>query len=263
LRLQLASAGLVHPAGTAALSGVTLEIAAGEHVALLGPSGAGKSTLLSLCNATLRATSGRVLADGRDVALLSHAQLRALRRRIGTVFQLPPLVPTLTVLQNALCGRLAHWSLWQAARQLVLPSREEESRARAVLAAVGLEGREESLAGELSGGQQQRVAIARVLLQEPEVLLADEPFASLDPGLVQSLSALLFETAGRGRTLVAALHDVDLALRCFPRIVGLAGGVVQFDLPREQVGPSRLRALYERETAPRLAAVGDGASDAA
>jgi phosphonate transport system ATP-binding protein len=244
LNLQLDGAGLVHRTGTRALGGVSLQVAAGEHVALLGPSGAGKTTLLSLLNATLRATEGRVLADGQDVARLSHAQLRTLRRRIGTVFQLPPLVPTLTALQNALCGRLAHWSLFQAARQLVLPSRVEEARAREVLAAVGLAGREESLAAELSGGQQQRVAIARALLQEPEVLLADEPFASLDPGLTLSLSELLFEQAAKGRTLVAALHDVDLALRCFPRIVGVEGGVVQFDLPRAQVTDALLGRLY-------------------
>jgi phosphonate transport system ATP-binding protein len=243
----LESAGAVYASGVRALSGVSLQISGGERVAVLGPSGAGKTTVLRLFNATLRASEGRVLADGRDVAAQSAAELRALRRRIGTVFQLPPLVPSLTALQNALCGRVPRWTLWESARQFLSPSEAELSRALQALEAVGLAGRGEARAAELSGGQQQRVAIARVLLQEPEALLADEPFASLDPGLTASLSTLLFEVAAKGRTLIAALHDVALALRVFPRIVGICEGRVQFDLPAGEVTPRLLEALYERE----------------
>jgi phosphonate transport system ATP-binding protein len=254
----LEAAGIVYPSGVRALEGVTLSIADGERVALLGPSGAGKTSLLRLLNATLGVGAGRVLAGGRDLATLSASERRALRRRIGTVSQLPPLVPSLTALQNALCGRLARWSLWESLRQLVSPGAEELARATAALASVGLAGREESVASELSGGQQQRVAIARVLVQEPEVLFADEPFASLDPGLTASLSTLLFEVAGAGRTLVAALHDVELALRFFPRLVGLAGGRVQFDLPAAEVTQEQLAALYAHER-PGAAPLDEGA----
>jgi phosphonate transport system ATP-binding protein len=246
VNFALESAGVMY-AKVRALSGLSLQIGAGERVALLGPSGAGKTTVLRLFNATLRASEGRVLVDGRDVSAQPASELRALRRRIGTVFQLPPLVPSLSALQNALCGRLPRWTLWESARQFLAPSKTELARAAQALDAVGLAGREESLASELSGGQQQRVAIARVLLQEPEALLADEPFASLDPGLTASLSRLLFDVAGRGRTLVAALHDVSLALRAFPRIVGISEGRVRFDLPAENVTPRLLEALYERE----------------
>jgi phosphonate transport system ATP-binding protein len=246
VNFALESAGVAYTS-VRALSGISLQIRAGERVALLGPSGAGKTTILRLLNATLRASEGRVVVDGRDVAAQSAAELRALRRRIGTVFQLPPLVPSLTTLQNALCGRVPRWTLWESARQFLSPSEAELSRALRALEAVGLAGREDARASELSGGQQQRVAIARVLLQEPEALLADEPFASLDPGLTASISSLLFDVAAKGRTLIAALHDVALALRFFPRIVGICEGRVQFDLRADEVKPRLLETLYERE----------------
>lgn len=231
-------------AGTVeSLRGIDLRIAQGEQVAILGPSGAGKTSLLRLCNATLRPTRGRLSFDGRDLASLKRRELRAVRRRIGTISQHPSLVPSLSVMQNALCGRLGSWGLLRSLRALVAPSAADLGGARQALRSVDLEAKAQARADELSGGQQQRVAIARVLVQEPEVVLADEPFASLDPGLTGQLSELLFEAA-RGRTFIAALHDVQLALRLFPRIVGLRAGRIQFDRAAADVTPEMVADLY-------------------
>jgi phosphonate transport system ATP-binding protein len=229
-----------------ALDGVTLHIATGERVAVLGPSGAGKSTLLRLLNATLRPTSGVLRIHGRDSASLRGRDLRRLRRGIGTIFQHPSLVPPLSALQNALCGRIASWSLLRSVRALVAPPPDEVQLGKSALATVGLVERAGARADELSGGQQQRVAIARVLVQDPQVVLADEPFASLDPGLTVQLADLLGRVCEK-RTLVAMLHDVQLAVERFPRIVGLRSGRVLFDLPAREVTPGRLQDLYARE----------------
>ena len=225
---------------------VSLKIAPGERVALLGPSGAGKSTLLRLLNATLRPSGGQFSFEGRDIVTLSGRELRLLRSRIGTIFQHPSLVPSLTALQNALCGKLGGWGLLRSLRALIAPSGGDVRAARSALDTVGLAAKAGARADELSGGQQQRVAIARVLMQDPEVVLADEPFASLDPALTVQLADLLFEVT-RGRTFVAAMHDVDLALQRFPRIVGLRGGQVAFDVQAEEVSPALLQTLYARE----------------
>ncbi len=229
-----------------ALDDVTLRVSRGERVALLGPSGAGKSTLLRLLNATLRPARGALCFESRDLSALGPGELRAVRRRIGTIFQHPSLVPSLTALQNALCGRLGSWGLLRSLRALVAPAPEDVRAGLAALETVGLSGKAAARADELSGGQQQRVAIARVLVQDPEVVLADEPFASLDPGLTVQLADLMFAVTQR-RTLVAAMHDVDLALQRFQRIVGVRAGRVVFDVPAAEVSPELLQELYARE----------------
>jgi phosphonate transport system ATP-binding protein len=228
------------------LQGIDLRIEKGEHVAVLGPSGAGKSSLLRLLNATVRPGSGQLRFEGRDLSALSRRDLRQVRRRIGTVFQQPSLVPSLSALQNALCGRLGSWTLGRSLRALLSPTDEDAHLARSALQTVGLGDKAAARADELSGGQQQRVAIARVLVQDPEVVLADEPFASLDPGLTAQLAELLFEVAG-GRTLIAALHDVELALAHFPRVIGLRAGRIAFDLRTDQVRPAAIDELYAHE----------------
>jgi phosphonate transport system ATP-binding protein len=232
----------------ASLQGIGLRIEKGERVALLGPSGAGKSSLLRLLNGTLRPSSGELRFEGRDLSALSRRELRQVRRRIGTVFQHPSLVPSLSASQNALCGRLGSWTLARSVRALISPTDEDTRRARAALQTVGLLDKAPARADELSGGQQQRVAIARVLVQDPEVVLADEPFASLDPALCAQLAELLFEVS-KDRTLVAALHDVKMALAYFPRVIGLHSGRIAFDARTEQVRPAMIDGLY----APREA----------
>ena len=238
----------------AALHDVSLEVAPGERLVVLGPSGAGKTTLFGLLNTTLRPTAGSVRFEGQDVGGLSRRALRAVRRRIGTVFQQPRLVPSLTVRQNALLGRAGHWSLAGAVGAWVRPSRADGLRVDAALEAVGLRHRADARGDELSGGEQQRVGIARVLVQEPTAVLADEPFSSLDPALRERMGELLLDVAARGRTLVAVMHDVEFALRYFPRVVGLSAGRVAFDLPAVQVTPALLDQLYPHVASEPVAA---------
>ena len=245
-RLEQISKEYRTPQGiTRALDGLSLSVDRGERVALVGRSGAGKTTLFRLLNATLRPTRGRLLFHGRDVAEMSARELRAMRRRVGTVYQQHYLVPSLSALDNALCGRLGRWSLWQTARSLVRPGREDLEEAEHVLELVGLADKRRERADALSGGQQQRLAVARVLMQRPEVILADEPVASLDPASAESMMSLLHAVADDGRrTLLVALHNVELALRYFPRVVGLRGGAVAFDAAAAGLSRDALGEFY-------------------
>jgi phosphonate transport system ATP-binding protein len=233
------------PARTGALDCVSLRVERGEHVALLGQSGAGKSTLFRLLNATIRPSSGLIHFEGRDVAAMSGAEIRGMRRRIGTVYQQHNLVPSLSALDNTLTGGLGRWSLRHTLRGMVHPCQADVEQALEALASVGLADRGHARADELSGGQQQRVAIARALMQDPDVILADEPVASLDPGLAGEIIALLAHIAAEGnRTLIVALHTVELALETFPRLVGLRAGSIEFDLPSDGVNDDLLKKLY-------------------
>lgn len=235
---------------TRALDGLSLSVGKGERLALIGRSGAGKTTLFRLLNATLRPTRGGVLFEGRDVGQMSARELRAMRRRVGTVYQQHYLVPSLSVLDNALCGRLGRWSLWRTARSLVRPARPDVEEAEHVLELVGLGEKLRERADALSGGQQQRLAVARALMQQPDVILADEPVASLDPGLAESIMSLLHEVADEGgRTLVVALHNVELALSYFPRVVGLRGGAVALDASASGLTRGGLGEFYADESA--------------
>ena len=244
---RLDAVGKVYPARRGAvtsLAAVSVNVAAGERLAVIGPSGAGKTTLFRLLNGTLRPSSGELRFHGRDVASLSPREARAMRRRIGTIHQQSLLVPSLTVLENTLCGALGGWSLVRALRTAISPARADVDRAMAALERVGLADKRDARADELSGGQQQRVAIARLVMQDPEVILADEPFASLDPALADSIAQLLLGLAGTGRTLVCTLHDVERALGLFPRIVALRAGRVAFDAPSGAVSRDALAELY-------------------
>jgi len=241
-----------------ALDRLTFDVRPGERVALLGPSGAGKTTLFRLLNATLRPTRGVLFFAGADVGALSRKELRAARRRIGTIYQQHQLVPSLTTLENTLCGKLGSWSLLHTIRSVFQPSRNEIEQAMAALESVGLAEKRRARADELSGGQQQRLAIARVLMQDPQVILADEPFASLDPALTETVASLLLGLVHNGkRTLVATLHDIDLALRYFPRIIALRDGSVVFDTTPREVSREVLAALYVTESAAERGEIGD------
>jgi phosphonate transport system ATP-binding protein len=234
--------------GVQALSGVTLTVRPGELLALLGQSGAGKTTLFRLLNATLRPSAGALLFDGFDTGSLSGGELRAMRRRVGTIYQQHNLVPSLTVLQNALCGALGRMSFLATLRSMVRPQKAELDRALHSLELVGLADKRNARADELSGGQQQRLAVARVLMQSPDVILADEPTASLDPALAETITSLLVGLARDGnKTLIMAVHKIDLALRHFPRAVGLRGGGLSFDVPASDVRSDLLSTLYSQD----------------
>jgi phosphonate transport system ATP-binding protein len=229
--------------GTVAVDDVTLDIQAGERVAVIGPSGAGKTTLFRLLNATLRPTAGNLWFDEVDLESLSGRRLRQLRRRIGTVYQQHNLVPQLRVIHNVLAGRLGCWSLPKALLSLVSP--QERSIALMALEQVGIPEKLYTRTAHLSGGQQQRVALARALVQDPEVILADEPVSSVDPTLGRTIMELLTQLAQtHQKTLVANLHAVSFALDFFPRVIGFRQGLIAFDLPPAAVTDNMMADLY-------------------
>ena len=243
---SLDGVGLTHANGFRALRDVSLRVAPGERVALIGASGAGKTTLLRVLAASLRPAEGRVRLLGGEPWADSPRALRRLRSRIGLVHQAPPIPPRQRVVTAVLAGRLGQWPLWKALASLLMPV-DPEGAARE-LARLDLADRLYERCDRLSGGQLQRVALARVLYQQPELLLADEPVSAMDPALSELTVALLNEEAvRRGVTLVASLHAVDLALRHFPRVVGVKEGAIVFDLPAAAVSEAMLRDLYAAE----------------
>ena len=246
MSFTLEGVGFTHANGHRALAGVDLRVAAGERVALIGASGAGKTTLLRVLAASLRPGSGRVELLGSAPWDAAPRDLRRLRARIGVVHQAPPIPPRQRVVTAVLAGRLGQWPLWKSLASLVLPADPEGARRE--LARLDLAERLYDRCDQLSGGQLQRVALARVLYQQPELLLADEPVSAMDPALSELTVALLNDEARRrGVTLVASLHAVDLALRHFPRVVGVKDGAILFDLPAGQVSEALLRELYAAE----------------
>jgi phosphonate transport system ATP-binding protein len=247
--LRLESVGVVHANGRRALDGISLRVDAGERVALIGPSGAGKTTLLRVAAAALRPSTGVVTLLERDPWSLRAAALKALRSRIGFVHQAPPIPPRLRVVTAVLAGRLGLWSVARALRSWLLPG--DIAGARDALARMGLAERVFDRCDQLSGGQLQRVAVARTLYQSPQLLLADEPVSALDSATGDNvLRELVDYASASGATFVASLHAVDLALRWFPRIVGVRGGVILFDLAAAEVTPALLAALYALDADP-------------
>jgi phosphonate transport system ATP-binding protein len=241
--LRLEGAGRTYGA-VRALSGVDLTVAPGERVAIIGPSGAGKSTLLRLAGGAHFAGEGRVTLFGDDPARLAPGPLRRLRARVGTVYQQLQLVPQASVLENVLMGRLGRLGLLHVALGPYRRAVREE--VAGVLARVGLSGRLHERFDRLSGGEQQRVAVARVLWQAPDLLLADEPFSAIDPERSAGVLRLLVEAAA-GRTLLLSTHQLAPVLPHFPRLVGLRQGRLLFDKPREAVTPADLARLYQAE----------------
>jgi phosphonate transport system ATP-binding protein len=232
--------------GHAVLRDVSLEVQTGQRVALIGPSGAGKTTLLRLVAGVIAPDAGRVTVLGHDTGELQGASLRALRRDVGLLYQLDNLVPSLRVVHNVLMGRLGHWSTARALLSLVVP--QQVQRAREALARVELPHKLWSLPGELSGGEQQRVAVARLLVQDPRLMLADEPVASLDVRLGREIVQLLCGIASeRRRTLVMSLHALDLLGPHFDRVLALSGGGVAWDGPPAALSQALLRRVYGAE----------------
>lgn len=231
------------PNGFEALGGIDTEIQSGSFTVVLGPSGAGKSTLLRLVNGLETPTTGAVRIGGEIVAARS---LRHIRSRVAMVFQQFNLVDRLSVVTNVLTGRLAHRS-WVGS-VFYLFHKEDMDIARESLSRVALTDKAWSRADKLSGGQQQRVGIARALAQQPKVILADEPVASLDPVSSEEIMTLLREICDRdGITVVVNLHQVDLARRFADRIIGMNSGKIVFDGSPQQMTQSVLRAIYQRE----------------
>lgn len=239
-----------------ALAGVDLEVMPGEMVVLLGLSGSGKSTFLRHIDALERPTSGEVQVLGTDLSKLSGRGLRQLRSKVGFVFQQFELVPSLTALENVLTGALS--TLRGPRLGLAMYPRRLRLKALETLERVGLLEWAYERADTLSGGQQQRVAIARALMQEPEILLADEPVASLDPESSVVVMKLIKEIAAeRNLTVLCSLHQVDLALSWADRIVGLRHGSVVLDTPTSGLSREAVMEIYGQLAPVPDAAISD------
>ncbi len=233
-------------AGVPVLRDIDLEIAARGITAIIGPSGTGKSTLIRCINRLVEPTSGEMLFEGTDLARLSGASLRRARRHIGMVFQEYNLVERLTVMENLLSGRLGYVSAWRAWRRKFPP--EDIKRAYELLDVVGLAGFAHQRADALSGGQRQRVGIARAVMQQPKLLLADEPTSSLDPKTSVEIMQLLADVGQQHSIpVVINMHDVELAKRFADRIVGMAGGSIVFDGPPGKLDDAMLKRIYGGE----------------
>ncbi|MCO6453026.1 MAG: phosphonate ABC transporter ATP-binding protein [Caldilineales bacterium] len=228
----------------AALQDVSLEIGAGERVALVGPSGAGKSTMLRLLNGSLFPTQGRMQILGDDLSELPVRRLQALQRRIGFVHQDLNLVGNLRVIHNVNAGRLGDWSLPRALVSLAWPLGIQD--AAGALERVGIPEKIYERTDRLSLGQQQRVAIARVLVQQPQAILADEPVSSLDPERSREVMDLLRDlNQETGVTLVVSLHDIGFARSHCDRIIGLRQGRMMFDTPAADLTQPLVESLYQ------------------
>ncbi|MCC6278825.1 MAG: phosphonate ABC transporter ATP-binding protein [Oligoflexia bacterium] len=235
--------GKTYPDGTRGLAGLNLKIEQGEFVAIIGGSGAGKSTFLRLVNGTIPTTDGQLQVLDCNVPDADPSDLRKLRRQIGFIFQQFNLVKSLSVMDNVLVGRLGYHN--DLAGTLGLFSDEDKRLARQYLDEVGLSAKYHSRADQLSGGQQQRVAIARALVQDPKIILADEPMASLDPKLSEVILELLKSFNEKKKiTVIVNIHVLELARKYASRIIGLRGGQLVFDGPVSSLTDEKLRMIY-------------------
>lgn len=244
--LQVEHLTKVYENGTVALEDVSFEVPDGAYLAIIGLSGSGKSTLLRCVNRLIEPTEGHIIWNGEDITEASQEDLRRFRRRVGMVFQHFNLVHRSKVITNVLAGRLGYTN---PAMSLVNRfSREDMARAIAQLERVGLQDKAHSRADELSGGQQQRVGIARALMQNPEMILADEPVASLDPVLAHSIMRYL-EMINRedGATVLCSLHFLDLVHRYSDRAIALNEGRLVFDGAPSDIDDDRFKEIYGQE----------------
>ena len=244
--LQLEDVTKRYPTGDLALAGVSLHIPAGQVAALIGPSGAGKSTLIRCVNHLVKPTAGRIYLHGEDISRLRGRALRHARRRMGMIFQEFALIERLTVMENVLSGQLGYVGFWRSfLRRFPAPMVDQ---AFSTLERVGLLELADKRADALSGGQRQRVGIARALLQNPEILLVDEPTASLDPKTSRQIMRLICEVcAERNLAAIINIHDVALAQRFVPRVIGLRAGRIVFDGAPEGLTPEALTEIYGEE----------------
>ena len=234
----------LHYGSFPAVKNINLRIESGERVALVGPSGAGKSTLINLLNGTLQPSSGVVWALGQNLGQLKPKPLRRVQRQIGTIYQQFHLVNNLRVIHNVNAGHLGKWPFPKAVFSLFWPL--DVATAAEALAQVGIPEKIYEPTSQLSGGQQQRVAIARVLVQQPQAILADEPIASLDPERSREIMDLLTNLSlNSSRTLVTSLHAINFARSHFERIVGIRQGQIIFDTLASELTEDTISTLYE------------------
>ena len=244
--LEIIRLSKVYPTGTVALQDISFTVDNPQVVTIIGPSGAGKSTLIRCINRLVEPTSGKVMLDDIDVRRLNRRELRKVRRRMGMIFQEYNLVERLTVMENLLSGRLGYVGFWKTYRRKFPP--EDVAAAFKLLDRVGLSGYQDTRADALSGGERQRVGISRALMQQPDLLLVDEPTASLDPKTSRQIMRLLVELAHEhGTPALVNIHDVGLAQSFADRIIGLSEGQIVFDGTAQQVTEDVLTEIYGEE----------------
>ena len=250
--IEFINASKTYPNGTKGLKGVTLNIDQGEFVAVIGLSGAGKSTLIRTVNRMHDVTGGQVIVDGTDVMTLKGKSLRQFRRKIGMIFQSFNLVSRSTVIKNVLTSNVPDMPWWKVL--LGLYTKEQEMKALEALDKVGILNKAYTRCDQLSGGQQQRVALARTLNQNPSIILADEPVASLDP-IMADVVMSDFKRINKEMniTIIINIHHVDLALKYADRVIGIRAGEVVYDGPSEEVTKEVLDQVYNGNTVPQLA----------
>lgn len=232
--------------GDLALDNVDLTVPAGQVLALIGPSGAGKSTLIRCVNRLVEPTSGTIKLDGDDITKVRGNRLRQARRQIGMIFQNYALVERLSVMENVLSGRLAYVGFWRSYFRKFPQS--DIAQAFRILERVGLETMIDKRGDALSGGQKQRVGIARALMQNPKLLLVDEPTASLDPKTSRQIMRLICELCTeQNLATIINIHDVALAQQFVHRVVGLRAGAIVYDGPPEGLTPEILTTIYGEE----------------
>ena len=231
------------PANVQALKQVDLTVEKGEFLVLLGLSGSGKSTLLRCLNRLIEPTSGEIYFDQQQITNLEGSQLRAVRRQFGMVYQQFNLISNLSVLINVISGNLGRMGFWRSV--FPLTNKELVARAKENIARVGLSDFTHTRVKNLSGGQQQRVAIARALMQQPEVILADEPVASLDPATADSVMQYLGKLNSEdGITIICSLHFLSLARKYGSRVVALKNGELVFSGKPDSIDEARFHAIY-------------------
>lgn len=244
--LRLNDLSKVYATGDRALTDVSLTVEPGQVIGLIGPSGAGKSTLIRCINRLVEPTTGQVYLGDMEITGLSRGALRLARRRIGMIFQEYALVERLTVMENVLSGRLGYVGFWRSFFRKFPP--EAIENAYRLLDRVGLSDHVNKRADALSGGQRQRVGIARALEQDPDLLLIDEPTASLDPKTSRQIMRLIVEICDeRGLPAIINIHDVALAQQFVRRIIGLQAGRVVFDGSPDDLTPDVLTRIYGEE----------------
>jgi phosphonate transport system ATP-binding protein len=236
----------IYEGGVLALDKVSFEVPDGQFVAVIGLSGSGKSTLLRCINRLIEPTSGQIIWNGQDVTKASDEDLRRIRRKIGMVFQHFNLVHRSSVLTNVLAGRLGYVNpAWSMLNRF---PKEDIEKAMHQLERVGIADKAKSRADELSGGQQQRVGLARALMQDPEMILADEPVASLDPVLAHSAMQYLERINKEDNvTVLCSLHFLDLVHRYADRVVALNEGKLVFDGLPHEIDDDRFKEIYGKE----------------
>lgn len=244
--LEIKNLSKVYDDGTQALNEVSFTVQEGEFLVIIGLSGSGKSTLLRCINRLIEPTSGQIIFNGADIVSASPAQLRHIRRDIGMIFQQFNLVKRASVMRNVLAGRLGYVNPWLSLLG-IFPQAEWE-RARQALRTVGILDKANNRADALSGGQQQRVGIARALMQEPKILLADEPVSALDPATSHSVMKYIERiNKDSGVTILCSLHFLSLARTYATRIIALKDGRMMFDGPPSEIDNQRFKEIYGEE----------------